>query len=656
MNSKTIYLVPELQCFDVGSHDFAPEFVAETTILRINRHQKQRYWRPYRVCYLDRVAIDKDAKLKDREKVNINSLCLKRTRLISKYIRSALEGQSGLPLFTDIETALDWVDAASRNEQLYNIDGAKSIYQDFTHHLNHRRRLSKTGSKRNKNSLSNSTANRYQQALAYVCSQSCGMPISTIKSWSISITTIKNNGVPAPATTDHEHSLAHSIHRRFFDAFADAVLNDQHPPAIVILSDLGFDDVIFYSQNANNANGWSQSSKDERTDWKSVFYSKNGIFSGSPKEFNLLLSEIGIDPIGTSAFKRLQNNNSEFSPVVLQNMANIAARHFGYLMLAESGCNAQHLASIDCNQTRLEKAVGLARSRAIKGRSGFEDQHQFVDARFAQTCWKKYLRLRAWMSSRVENPPTRGIFLIGDTRAGRRAGIPYHLTYSSMKQLSLWPQKAPSLATRAARKHKSVNLLEATKGNYTVVAAMQYAKPKTIEKHYAFANQLQAAESMTEYFRAQAKSAKLRDAGVQAIRIIEGGESVGSGHCDTIQEGPELIPALAGTEIQPRCGAPVTCIFCIHFGLHANEDELLTLLSISHWAETTSRINSANIDEHYKKFAPFQNRIEQIIEGIKDLELPLKALVEKALVRFQQGERDPYWQAKITALIEAQES
>src|SRR5690606_17950217 len=109
------------------------------------------------------------------------------------------------------------------------------------------------------------------------------------------------------------------------------------------------------------------------------------------------------DPIGTSAFKRLQNNNSEFSPVVLQTMANIATRHFGYLMLAESGCNAQHLASIDCNQTRLEKVIGLARSRAIKGRAGFEDQHQFIDARFAQTCWKKYLRLRAWMSSRVEN-------------------------------------------------------------------------------------------------------------------------------------------------------------------------------------------------------------------------------------------------------------
>ena len=74
------------------------------------------------------------------------------------------------------------------------------------------------------------------------------------------------------------------------------------------------------------------------------------------------------------------------------------------------------------------------------------------------------------------------------------------------------------------------------------------------------------------------------------------------------------------------------------------------------WAETSSRLNSANIDDHFQKFAPFQNRIEQIINGVKELDVALKTMVENALSSFNRGERDPYWQAKITALIEAQES
>ena len=653
MTPENTYIVPELQYFDVGSYDIAPAFVPEKTILRINRYQNQRHWRAYRVCYLDRLSLNSDAKFKDRKRVNTNSLCPQRTNLIAKYIQSALLGLPALPRFTNIEIALDWIDAAGRNDQLYTADGAKSIYRDFTNYLRHRVRISKAG-KKNKKNLSNVTAFNYQAAMAYICSQGCKVHLVTVKSWSITFKFAdSNNDIPAPATTDHEHSLAHAIHMRFFDVFADAVINGQTPPVIVNLSDLGFDNVIFYNQNAHNAHGWSQSSKGERTNWKPFFYGANAVFSSLPKEFNQLLVQQGIKPVSTNHFNKLQNNNLEFSPQTLRMMANIATRHFGYLMLAESGCNAKHLASMDFSQTRLEKAVGLARSRAIKGRAGFEDQQQFVDARFAKTSWRKYLALRAWMTNQVENPPTRGLFLIG---VGRKAALPYQLTYTSMKQLSLWPKKAPSLATRASRKHKSVNLLEATNGNYTVVAAMQSAKPATIARHYAFANQVQAAESMAKYFKAQAKAAELRHSGVKAIRIIENGDTVGSGHCDVADKGPELIPELDGTEIQPRCGAPVTCIFCIHFGLHANEDAFLTLLSMDQWAETSSRINSANIDDHYKKFAPFQNRIKQIIESVKGMEDPLKTLVKNAQSRFQQGERDPYWQAKIIALIEAEES
>jgi hypothetical protein len=349
----------------------------------------------------------------------------------------------------------------------------------------------------------------------------------------------------------------------------------------------------------------------------------------------------------------MQDNNRHFTKPTLRELSNHATRHFGYLLLAEAGCNVAHLASINFRNVKLDKAMGLASTRAIKGRAGFEEQEQLVDPRFVQKTWRQYQKLHDWMSKKLEEPPELGLFLL-DNKDNR--GYYRLLSSSSLPILPLWPANAPPLSARAARKHKTVNLLEGSGGNTALVAGMQFATVQTIERHYAFKNREEAAKVMSDYFKAQAQSAELRNLGIKPVRIIEGGETTHSGICDSDENGPTLIEGFEHLGIEPRCGSPITCIFCAHFGLHAEIEDILRLLTIKHWVEVQSRLNSMNIDDYFQKFAPYANRIQQILEGLSNLNGNFSELTKDALSQFERGARDQYWYTKINALLDIKET
>lgn len=655
-SNAAIYTVPELQTLPVGAFEQAPEFTPETLVIDQGSKTATRYARLYRACYLDRRILDTTVREnKERAKVNLMSLCPQRTALMVKVCKALLEGHSHTPNFASLEFVLNWIDRYGRSQDLYDQKSARQLYRDYTDHLRHRLRLSNVGAVEagSEGSIGYASASLSQRALRYLCTLALDIGGAVVEGWAIKIPQRMQSEkeVPAPATTSTEHELAYAMHTRIFDALVDAIINRTAPPVVIHLEDLGFDDLIYYAKRTNNHNGWTNTG---RTDWMPYFYRREGVFDGTPKEFNELLARHDIEPIKTESHKRKQDNNRRFSEYTLICMANEAARHFGYLLLAEAGNNAAHLASVDFGKVRLDKALGLAQTRAIKGRAGYEDQTQYVDLRFAQTTWKKYLQLRHWMSAKLEHPPKRGVFLL----EARKERDPYILlSFSSLRMLTLWPKGAPSLAIRAARKHRSVNLKNASGNSVAMVSALQSATPQTIERHYAFENRREAAQAMNAYFELQAESAQHRYNGVTPIRIIEGGEKISSGLCDADElNGPKAIDGVVDPGLEPRCGAPVSCIFCIHYGLHADDTDLLQLLTMKRWIEVQSRQFSSSIDEHFSKFTPYLNRIDQILAGVNDYSDDFSQRLKAAQARFERGEQDPYWGAKINALLDMQEA
>lgn len=657
-----LYVLPnDLKTLTSDGYDAAPTFDPALIVIDTETYGglKVRYIRPYRWCYLDRLSLDETViSSKERKKVNLSSLCPRRVEIVRKLITSTLNGSINQDITSRMSTTFDWIDQQGRGGELFSLESAKGLYRDYTEQLRHRMQLSNVGFKK-KGTIGYKLANDYQLCMALICAAAIGFKSSTVRNWAYRIPQ-RGNGpsrrTPAPKVTETEHAVAHALHTRFFTAFSDAILRNTPPPVVVELSDIGFEDIIFYQENNNSANGWVRGRKGLRTDWMPYFYGREGVFQGNLKAFDEFLAANGIESFGTEStpYRRLQRHAKEFSDLTRKYMANVATRHFGYLLIAEAGTNASTLATVDCSRTQLEKVLGASRLLAVKGRAGYEQQDQYVDRRFTQTTWKRYLDLRDWMKQRLgekgHEAPRNGLFLLR-MKCGKE---PYYaLGAHNMMQCSLWPNNGPALATREARKHKTVNILESSGGNVALASAMQVASTQTIQRHYSYKNVIEAAKQMSDYFEMQAKSAALRQAGVETFRIIEIGEDTSTGRCDVpAVEGPQLIEGFEDIGIEPRCGAPLTCLFCIHFGVHAIEEDLVRLLTIKRWVEVQTQLYASNIDDIFAKYGPYIQRIDQVFEELPKSSEVLFELVRRVKKRFAEGKRDPYWFAKTKALLD----
>lgn len=659
-SGKQKYELPSnIQSITTSNCNTVPKFDAERTIIDTESPFIGRVF-AYRWCYLDRLSFIEKIKINKKKQVNLSSLCPQRTEIVRKLILGEFTNPNQLAL-RHVSQVFDWIDLLNRGEELHAIDSTKRLYQAFTKHLRHRIQLSNVGEKK-AGAIGYGHACRSQSGMALICSMATGLSISVIRSWAYQIP-LRNKSparsLPTPGTTEKEHIQTHALHTRFFTAFCDAVLNNRPPPVVIELSDLGYDDLIFYKPGLNSAQRWNLGTTKSLTEeTASHFYSREGVFQGSFKCFQELLAKNNIEPLQMTrqVFVTRQRHAQNFSDSDLRYMANVATRHFGYLLLAETGSNASTLATIDCSRVRLDKTLGASRLLAVKGRAGYKQEDQFVDLRFANTVWKRYLELRDWMvqclrRERLE-APQHGLFLL----KGKMGKKPYYpLNSASIRILNLWPKNGPPLNTRNARKHKIVIGLEHTDGNLALISGMQMVSTQTVERHYAFKNITDAAIQMSDYFNAQAKSATLRREGLP-VRIISGGDKTSTGHCEALEkDGPQLIKGFESTGILPRCEAPLTCLFCVHFGIHATAEDLLQLLTIKHWVEIQSRLYASSIDESFSKYVPYINRIDQIFEELPQSDKALSKIFLSAKTLFDQGIRNSYWEAKINALLDSEE-
>ncbi len=651
-----------IKTFTINEQYVVPEFDPALTIVDLGAGASagRRLIRAYCWCYLDRLSLDSTVtSTKEKQKVNLISCCPQRVEIVRKLVSSALLRPVNLGVLAHISRAFGWIDQQSRNRDLLTLDSAKGLYQDYTAHLRHCIQLSNVGGKK-ADAIGYGHASHCQLGMALICAAATGLESSIVRSWAYFIplrASGPSRAFPAPKTTEDEHAVAHALHTRFFIAFSDAILNNAPPPIVVELSDIGFEDVIFYSENHNSISGWAGGwGKYQGKDWTSYFYGRDGVFRGSRKDFDKLLATNGIEPFGnaTSTYRSRQRRAKVFSEIDQRFIANMATRHAGYLLMAEAGSNASTLMTVDCSRVRLDQVLGASRLLAVKPRARYEQQPQFVDLRFVQTTWRRYLELREWMVQHQHEKgleaPLNGFFLL---RVKSKSQPYYPLNAANIMRLSIWPRNGPPLTTREARKHKTVSILEGSGGNMALASAMQLATPQTIEQHYAFKNVVEAAMQMSDYFEMQAKSAALRCAGVKPVRILGDGEDTSTGRCDAPKKaGPQLLEGFETMGIEPRCGAPLTCLFCTHFGIHAVVEDLVRLLTVKRWLEVQNQLYASNIDEGFAKYILYIERIDQVFEELPHSSEEFSELVRLAKAHFAEGKRDPYWLAKTNALLD----
>lgn len=314
--------------------------------------------------------------------------------------------------------------------------------------------------------------------------------------------------------------------------------------------------------------------------------------------------------------------------------------------IAASGSNLQQAVDAELDSMDFDHEDKFLRYSGVKNRAKGKIVSPTIAAVYLKF-WKLYLELRSYYINRkgVDTNLVFPYFELGSSEA-----ICIHPNYLSTGRI--WSNiisktgRTPFTA-RPLRKLKTVLLEKVTKGDISLIAEMQGHTIKTAQRSYTSVTLQDAAteisSALTKVYESAVERARTRN--FIDVRLIEARDSDTETPVGDCQSGIELQPTrkdgFSELAPEPDCARPETCIFCENHAAHADETDLRKLLSLRFLINELGTISNADIWS--KNWAPFVERIEEIVTEILTSKPSLKERIALIYEEVEIGMLDEYW-------------
>lgn len=249
--------------------------------------------------------------------------------------------------------------------------------------------------------------------------------------------------------------------------------------------------------------------------------------------------------------------------------------------------------------------------------------------------FRRYLELRSVLTDKRQHNLLFGNF---KKNGKHQALVPSALSSLENRVINLIDPSFSRLGSRKLRAYGE----NYTQRNSNLEAAAERSQHSisTALKSYTSGNIVINNKELTVFFTA------VGDRLNQGSTVVETAASECTG---------ELIDAVQINEhtgVKPDCKNFLGCLFCTHFLVHGNEQDLRKLFSIIYIIEQYKSAQF-NGEEFLISLAPTLLRAKQIIETMKAHSPQLSTLAEEIEKEvFEEEELTPYWMRKLNLLIE----
>jgi len=642
--------------------------VNETSIEIDIFHPEQVVLRSFRktfdlgiLCYKIRYMYDPAAREKsrvgrksDKRKVDLGTLDMARSDIVKGTIRAVLSGNMRPQDARCVVRFIDYIDRKYGCPSLSQIDMVDA-YINYTQYLFEQIGFSNIAQK---SMNTRRHASTLQRCAAFVASVASGLELEQVKS-STFIIRLDRASVVQPGIKNKldVQDKVFAVHLKIFNAIAEFVINQQ-PFPLVIEEDkaLEMDKAIYFTKDTHSGNNFRATSSRQ---WPGFVFTEHGMLRW--QEARELASKAGV-ALGPARGTDYQRYYEQFVDYKERNrarvrdnyriLANMAVKHFVHAIIADSCCNLSVLLSTQMQEVQLLKGIDKTRLLSIKGRAGYKKQTIEITNRFLPY-YKKYICLREWMLGH-NNTHVKLIIKFMKASMAIAPDALFNDCKISFFKSPFFPKNLPSIRFNEYRKGGSYHYLGITAGDIGYTAAVLGNSPETARKHYAYKHLEDSAAELYQFFEAFHKSCLVKATQTPVpVRVVENAPKINTGRCTCTSDGkPTLIEGFTADAPEPDCDAPVACFFCKHFGIHADEVDLTRLLSVREFITIQSQSKSRNMNEHYIKFLPIIARIDEIIEQFKLTQTNAEQVVQRALDNISSGNLDPYWAARINAMID----
>jgi hypothetical protein len=556
--------------------------------------------------------------------VDINSLKINRRIFLSKLL-DKIHSHTGsevtsIRLTNDCRTIISWFDTNEHQYALETVDDARSAYFSYSHYIRSRLKLDE---------IKIATAYGDQRACRELFEIAFPEQFKIIHSAATLIKIIRSDKDAPPSSKVH---LVKDTCLTIFEQYSKVILNNSSFPWFIEFK--GFDAHVFpYLQNPFITPYAVKDSKQPLP-----YDYQNGKILAFEEAANKVSRYYALKEY-VEVLDNFNNANSDKYHAARYKHATIAFQAYIQVFLITAASNISTIRNIPWDDDyKLEKQQFNNEFGELKLRANGKPVSYSLGKRGIKL-FKQFIKLREYVLNGKES---QYLFFIKSGATSAPTQMKGHIITKFYDRAigRYFPHDFKTLTNNDIRLYKTDDMYINDESPEIIADMMQHTQ-KTSEQTYARGRHETQKAEFTEFWSDVRKISIQYDD--QQTSIVAD-SSIPAGHCDSINK-PEAIHK--APPIQPDCGKSQGCLFCKHYSVHADKEDISKLFSLL-FVMTEVRKFATDYKHADQLFQDVTLRIKAIIEQMNNHSPSLKELITQVEVDvMEHGLLTPFWEMKL---------
>ncbi|MEC8123807.1 MAG: hypothetical protein VX125_08180 [Pseudomonadota bacterium] len=564
----------------------------------------------------------------------------KKRRYFLKSFTDYLLQMSGSELtkgvfYSIIKIFLDWMDQQKKIFDFSNKDSMIDAYRRYSKSLVDRTLLTDTAEEY----LATHTAKIYQRYVAKLIAYVFDCHEADIATKALQVQSQRYD-VPVLPLAEQDHQKTYATLQNVFLEIHRIVVQEGSFPAH--FQSMDEEDFYFYS-------GFHHQTEKQHIQFDMNSYLSK--YSAIP-DFSKMLVDFGLTE-DSEQRKRLRENRNEALNKLRQRNEDI--RHaerkrlasYGLvigmlLFIAQTGANLDTAQQLQIGTMEILPSTQGRRFSGTKSRAGGKAVYPEFGVKF-EPVFRKILKLRDWY---IQDEACDLIFLQGNELL---KFVPIgHSKLQNMKRFlqRIFP-KMVWITPQQWRKHKSSQTVEFSDGDLLLEAEVMGHSLDTARNNYARISFKDAAQQISRFFNelrevAVAKARTVERITVQMIDETVEAQASPVGACASIHLQPEKALGFTEQAPTPNCQQFEHCLFCQHYAVHADDEDVRKLLSLKSLLGYVKQ-KATDLIKWESQFGVVLHRIDEVLIELSNAYVDLRERIVFIQNEVESGDLDAYW-------------
>jgi hypothetical protein len=351
------------------------------------------------------------------------------------------------------------------------------------------------------------------------------------------------------------------------------------------------------------------------------------------------------------ALHKLQQRNVDKRHIERERLASYGLVIGMLLFIAQTGANLDTAQQLQLETMKVLPSIQGRRFSGTKSRAGGKTVHPEFGVQF-EPIFSKILELRAWY---IQDEQCSFVFPLRNeiqkfvpVGYGKLQLVKRFLKRIFPKMLWITPQQW--------RKHVSSQYVELSDGDLLLEAEKMGHSLDTARNNYARTSFKEAGQKISQFFNelrevAVAKTRTVEHIAVQTIDVTVDTQSLPVGNCSTASPQPEKAIGFTEQAPVPNCQQFEHCLFCKHYAVHADDDDVRKLLSLKSLLGYVKQ-KATDLIKWEQQFGVVLHRIDEVITELSNTYTALRERISCIQEEVESGDLDAYWLNHFELLID----